>query len=182
MKKPYAFISYSSKESDVANLVHSYLEGNGVSCWIASRNIEGGESFAAQIVDAIGDCSAFVMIASAQSNDSGHVSNELSLAFGAKKKIIPFRLQNYELSKSNIYFLQQAQWIDADVDMNQALQHLLKAVRGTMPETEPVAAPIPPAVQAPAKKAALDKQFENLPDLSREEMVNLLLEKIEKFP
>ena len=62
MKNPFVFISYSTKDSDVANLVHSYLEGNGIPCWIASRNIEGGESFAVQIVDAINDCSAFVMI------------------------------------------------------------------------------------------------------------------------
>ena len=36
MKKPFVFISYS-KESNIANLVHSYLEGNGIHCWIASR-------------------------------------------------------------------------------------------------------------------------------------------------
>ena len=53
MKKPFVFISYSTKDADSANLVHSYLEGNGVACWIASRNIEGGQSFAVQIVDAI---------------------------------------------------------------------------------------------------------------------------------
>ena len=88
MKKPFVFISYSTKDADSANLVHSYLEGNGVSCWIASRNIEGGESFAVQIVNAIEECSVFVMIASGNSNDSNHVSNEMSIAFGAKKKII----------------------------------------------------------------------------------------------
>ena len=52
----------------------------------------GGESFAAQIVDAITECSAFVLIASESSNLSVHVSNELSLALGERKKIIPFRL------------------------------------------------------------------------------------------
>ena len=92
MKKPFVFISYSTKDTDSANLVHSYLEGNGIGCWIASRNIEGGESFAVQIVEAIEDCSAFVMITSENSNASDHVSNELSLAFSGKKKIIPFRL------------------------------------------------------------------------------------------
>lgn len=133
MKKPYVFISYSTKNSDVANLVHSYLESNGIPCWIASRNIEGGESFAAQIVDAIYDCSAFVMIASDHSNDSGHVGNELSLAFGQKKKIIPFRVSDFSLSKSNLYFLQQAQWINAFDNMNEGLRHLLAVVRSEFP-------------------------------------------------
>ena len=59
MKKPFVFISYASKEADSANLVYSYLEGNGINCWISSRNIQGGESFASQIVDAIHECSAF---------------------------------------------------------------------------------------------------------------------------
>ena len=133
MKKPFVFISYSTKEADVANLVHSYLEGNGINCWIASRNIEGGESFAEQIVVAIRACSAFVMIASPNSNVSPHVGNELSLALGGKKKIIPFRVQDYQLSDANEYYLQQAQWINACNDMNSALKHLLKAVRSAIP-------------------------------------------------
>ena len=183
MKKPFVFISYSTKETDTANLVHSYLEGNGINCWIASRNIEGGESFAVQIVDAINDCSAFVMIASSNSNDSSHVSNELSLAFSAKKKIIPFRLQDFKLAKANIYFLQQAQWIDAFSDMNGALKHLLAAVRSEIKPTEEASAPItepePPAVFVKAKK---EEEIDDTPSLTREEIVNTLLGKIDKFP
>lgn len=181
MKKPYVFISYSTKNSDEANLVHSYLESNGISCWIASRNIEGGESFAAQIVDAIYDCSAFVMIASDHSNDSGHVGNELSLAFGQKKKIIPFRVADFSLSKSNLYFLQQAQWIDAFENMNEGLRHLLAAVRSEFPEE--------PAVEEAEEEEVLvfreevEKAPENdTPPLSREEIVSLLLKNIAKFP
>lgn len=176
MKKPYVFISYSTKDSDVANLVHSYLEGNGIGCWIASRNIEGGESFAAQIVDAIEGASAFVMIYSANSNDSDHCSNELSLAFGYKKKIIPFKLGDFTISKANLYFLQQAQWIDTTDDRNEALKHLVKAVRLALPQEEKAAAP------APAVRITTPSVAEDTPILSREEMVTLLLDKIEKFP
>ena len=142
MKKPFVFISYSTQDVDIANLVHGYLEGSGISCWIASRNIEGGESFAVQIVDAINDCAVFLMIASGNSNMSSHVSNELSLAFSAKKKIIPFRVNDFTLSKSNLYFLQQAQWIDAYENMNGALKRLLVAIRPIIPETASKAAPV----------------------------------------
>ena len=182
MKKPFVFISYSTKDTDSANLVHSYLEGNGISCWIASRNIEGGESFAVQIVDAIEACSAFVMIASDNSNGSDHVSNELSLAFSGKKKIIPFRLQNSPPSKSNTYFLQQAQWIDAFGNMNEALKHLLIAVRTVIPmegKTDPVVAPETPKVFV---DKAQEEEKDDTPALSRDEMVNLLLQKIAKYP
>ncbi len=182
MKKPFVFISYSTKDSDTANLVHSYLEGNGISCWIASRNIEGGESFAAQIVDAIDDCDVFVMISSANSNDSGHVSNELSLAFSSKKKIIPFRISDFTLSKSNTYFLQQAQWIDAFLDLNAGLRHLLLAIRTVIPEktehTEEITAPIP-VFEA---NETLPEEQEEESSLTREEIVTVLLKNISKFP
>ena len=182
MKKPFVFISYSTKDADSANLVHSYLEGNGVACWIASRNIEGGQSFAVQIVDAIEDCAVFVMITSENSNDSDHVSNELSLAFSGKKKIIPFRLQDVQLSKSNTYFLQQAQWIDAYQNMNEALKHLLVAVRSVIPaeikEVPIVARELPTSFSLEAKEVAAD----DTPTLSREEIVNVLLQKIAKYP
>lgn len=182
MKKPFVFISYSTKDSDAANLVHSYLEGNGVTCWIASRNIEGGESFAVQIVDAISTCAAFVMISSSHSNDSGHVGNELSLAFSSGKKIIPFRIEEFALSKSGLYFLQQAQWIDACGNLNEGLRHLLLAIRTVIPAEsvkkeelfEPVA-----AFESPRETA--EEPEESAP-LSREEIVTLLLKNIGKFP
>lgn len=180
MKKPFVFISYSTKDADSANLVHSYLEGNGVSCWIASRNIEGGESFAVQIVNAIEECSVFVMIASGNSNDSNHVSNEMSIAFGAKKKIIPFRLNDFSLSKSNIYFLQQAQWIDAYKNLNEGLKHLLMAVRTVIPKEELSEDVYEVTSAFESDKAKSEDNL--LPDMSREELVNTLLKKIEKFP
>ena len=183
MKKPFVFISYSTKDSDTANLVYSYLEGNGINCWIASRNIEGGESFAVQIVDAINDCTAFIMIASGNSNDSGHVGNELSLAFGAKKKIIPFRIGEFSLSKSNLYFLQQAQWINAYENLNDGLRHLLLAVRAVIPadvkqETVEHEEPIHAFEKIAEEKAPED----TTPSLSRDEIVTLLLKNISKFP
>lgn len=179
MKKPFVFISYSTQDMDIANLVHGYLEGSGISCWIASRNIEGGESFAVQIVDAINDCAVFLMIASGNSNMSSHVSNELSLAFSAKKKIIPFRVNDFTLSKSNLYFLQQAQWIDAYENMNGALKRLLVAIRPIIPETASKAAPV---VSKPIREELIPAKEEDTPDYTRQEIVDILLKKIHKYP
>ncbi len=178
MKSPFVFISYASKEADSANLVYSYLEGNGINCWIASRNIQGGESFAAQIVDAIHECSAFVMIASETSNNSIHVSNELSLALGERKKIIPFRIQDFTLSKSNLYFLQQAQWIDAFDDINSALKNLVAAVRTAIPEQKKENTVRKKTVNSELKTEITEK----IPDYTRDEIVNILLNNIEKYP
>ena len=180
MKKPFVFISYSTKEAETANLVYSYLEGNGVNCWIASRNIEGGESFAAQIATAISECAAFVVIASSYANSSDHVSNEIALAMDDHKKIIPFRTEDFKLSAANRYLLIQAQWIDAFKDMNAALKHLLTAVRTALPQE----ALEKPTVPTPAVRKKVDATDVDaaLPTLSRDEIVELLLKKIEKFP
>ena len=180
MKKPFVFISYSSKEADSANLVHSYLEGNGIPCWIASQNIQGGESFAEAIFDAIEECSAFVMIASAASDYSMHVSNELSLALGNRKTIIPFRIQEFTPSKKNRYLLQHAQWIDAFEDTNKALKNLLAAVQKALPKqkVEKTATP-PPRTPVITTNTTVD---DNTPSLTRDEIVNVLLERIEKYP
>ncbi len=180
MKKPYVFISYSNKEADSANLVHSYLEGNGINCWIASRNIDGGESFAAQIVDAINDCAAFIVMASEASNGSNHVSNELSIAFGAKKKIIPFRLQDFQLSKENVYFLQQAQWIDAYENLNEALKKLLVAVRNTLPQDNIKI--VPSRLEKKENSQTKEEEIDKSPILTRRELVNVLLKNMEKYP
>lgn len=184
MDTPYVFISYSTKDSDTANLVHSFLESNGIPCWIASRNIEGGESFAAQIVDAINDCAAFVMIASGDSDQSGHVSNEMSIAFSLKKKTIPFRIANYTLSKSSVYFLQQAQWIDANNNLNEALRRLVAAVRTVIPEKNSAdeTKTLKADVAVPEVHSAQEKEEDKTPSLSRDEIVDLLLNKISKFP
>ena len=181
MKKPYAFISYSTKDSEEANLVYSYLESKGISCWIASHNIEGGESFSEKIWDAIADCTVFLMIVSGNSDASNHVSNELAIASEVKKKIIPFRLNAVNICKKNRYHLINAQWIDAFPDMNEALKHLLLAIRREIPDEAVEAAPaemeIPKALVS--KK---DGEEKDLPDYTRDELVDILLQKIEKFP
>ena len=47
------FISYSSKDLDITEQVRRILETNGISCWIAPRNIPSGSSYAAEIPAAL---------------------------------------------------------------------------------------------------------------------------------
>ena len=53
MSRHAVFISYSSKDVVVAKQVLEYLESNGVSCWMAHRNITPGQHYASAILDAI---------------------------------------------------------------------------------------------------------------------------------
>ena len=52
-RKHDVFISYSTKNSDVANKVCHVLEQNDLKCWIAPRNIASGRVYIDEIADAI---------------------------------------------------------------------------------------------------------------------------------
>ncbi len=128
MQKPYVFISYSTIDQEFANKVNQTLKANGINTWIATEDIHGGDSFATEITNGIKNCDAFVFVLSENSDNSPHCGNELSMAFSGRKKIIPFRLHEFNLSESNTYFLQQAQWIDYFAGEDWAYSELVKQV------------------------------------------------------
>ena len=54
------------------------LERRGVNVWIDRESIEGGDSWRAAILEAIRECSAFLLIISPNSTGSKNVSRELA--------------------------------------------------------------------------------------------------------
>ena len=122
------FISYSSKEKETAKRVCSFLEKNKFTCWIAPRNINPGENYPTQIVNAIRKCEILILLASENTNVSGHVSNEVSIAFDNKKTIIPFKIQDVKFSDEYLYFLGRKHWIEAHGDIDAGLEKLLETV------------------------------------------------------
>lgn len=130
------FISYSSKQFREASQVCEYLERHGVLCWMAPRNIDPGSNYASQIVQAIRDSSALVLLASNHTNVSGHVSNEVSLAFDCKKTIIPFKIENVQFSDEYLYYLGRKHWIDAFIDFPTALESLLHTLNTIIPNKQ----------------------------------------------
>ena len=47
------FISYSTKDTDIAESACNALESAGIKCWIAPRDEIGGKGYAGVIVEAI---------------------------------------------------------------------------------------------------------------------------------
>lgn len=107
------FISYKTEESELANFFCGQLEGSGVSCWIAPRNIPSGEEWANAIVNGIENAKAVVLLISRASMGSGEVAKEVDLASGMKKMIFPVRIENTTLKGAFLYHLSNKQWIDA---------------------------------------------------------------------
>lgn len=115
------FISFSSKESDKANELLGYLEDNGISCFISSRDLIPGQEYAEQLIDNISCAKAVVLLLSNASNNSPHVLREVEYAVSHRIPIVVFPLEDVVLSKSMEYFLMTHQWIPNDSNKKQAL-------------------------------------------------------------
>lgn len=127
------FISYSSKDKDVAFAVCDMLESNNLQCWIAPRNVVGGKSYAREIIEAIVDSTVVLFIFSDNSNRSDHVENEIDNAFSASKVIIPFRISDALVSPELKYYLNKKHWIDGVPSPLERFTDLLEAVKKNIP-------------------------------------------------
>lgn len=88
------------------------LEAQGVTCWIAPRDVAAGTRWDEAIVDAINEAGAFLLILTSTSNNSPFVANEVNHAFAAKKPIVTFRAEDVTPSKSLSFYLARHHWTD----------------------------------------------------------------------
>ncbi|MBW6501488.1 MAG: TIR domain-containing protein [Bacteroidales bacterium] len=107
------FISYSSVDKTAAETVCLILEQNGISCWIAPRDITPGLDFAEGIIDGIKSSKLFILVYSSNSNNSKQVIREVDRAVHAGLPVINLRLEDVPLSKQLEYYLSSVHWLDA---------------------------------------------------------------------
>jgi formylglycine-generating enzyme required for sulfatase activity len=107
------FISHSSKDKPFADAVCAGLESRGVRCWIAPRDVLPGISWSEAIVDAVNECSVFLLILTSNSNSSKQTINEVDIAVNHNKTIVPFRMEDFQPTGSMEYFLGNLHWLDA---------------------------------------------------------------------
>ena len=107
------FISYSSRDRNVADAACQALEQRGIRCWIAPRDIVGGSDWGQSILDALAAVHAVVLIFSQNANDSIQVRSEVLAAIEGGKVIIPFRIQDVAPAGSLKLHLTGVHWLDA---------------------------------------------------------------------
>lgn len=107
------FISYSNKDKPVADAVCAGLEGRGIRCWVAPRDILPGFDWGAAIIDAISGAKVMVLIFSGNANASPQIKREVERAVAKGVKILPFRIEDVPMSKSLEYFISTPHWLDA---------------------------------------------------------------------
>lgn len=126
------FLSHSSKDKPIADKVCQFLEEKGLSCWIAPRNIVPGSDWAASISTAITASKVFLLIYSENSAASSQVGRELSLAESKDDVfVVPYKVDETELSGSFEYYLTGAHWISANyAKKDYKLEELYNLVLG----------------------------------------------------
>ncbi len=106
------FISYNSEDLVSAERLRELLERNGISCWIAPRDVPPGHPWPVAIADGIRRSNVLLLVLSQNSRDSKQIARELELADKSGLRILTFRLGNISPPKSLEYFLTNLQWID----------------------------------------------------------------------
>ncbi|WP_295112113.1 toll/interleukin-1 receptor domain-containing protein [uncultured Methanobrevibacter sp.] len=125
-QKHNVFISYSTRNSDIANRICYLLEKNGLKCWIAPRNISSGKIYIEEIGDAIRSTKIVVLVYSSFSQASRYVNNEIEMAYSYNKPIISFNIDNAEPRDEMAYFLKVSQWLPAFPDPEAEYETLIK--------------------------------------------------------
>ena len=139
------FISHSSNDKAVADRVCNFLEGHGIKCWIAPRDVTPGKNYGAAIVDAIDECAVFLLILSNESNRSGQVVREVERAASRNAVLIPVRVEDVKPSRDLEFYVSTAHWLDASgKPLEKHLDALVDAIMNWQNKAEPQVHPVMP--------------------------------------
>ncbi len=151
------FVSYSTVDQAQAETVRNVLEKNGLSCWMAPRDIPGGSNYTKEIPTAIRNCKIFLLILSDNAQNSQWVLKELDAAVNNGKVILPFMLEDCALNDEFNFLLTGAQRYSAYQKKAEAMETLIARIRGIL-DAEPAKVVPPEAAPEVAPKPAEKKE------------------------
>lgn len=120
------FLSYSRRDSEHALALAERLRTAGASVWMDTAALTAAETWSAEIVIAIEQCSHFILLLSDDSVASTNVTKEVSLASEAGKTIIPIEIHPCELNAAMKYALAGLQRVSLSdsIALERALEKL----------------------------------------------------------
>lgn len=83
------FISYSTRDLQVASRTKNLLENTGSKVYLAEYSTIPGTSLSAELIKAIKGCDLFLLLWSSGSRSSEWVPQEIGIAKGSDKPILP---------------------------------------------------------------------------------------------
>src|SRR4051812_20628976 len=154
---PYdLFISHSSEDAETAAALVTDFENRNITCWMAPRDIPMGSSYHEEIVAAIENSRAMLLLFSGAANKSAHVLREVELAEQARKPILPLRIDVSDPVGGLKYMLANKQWVERTALGNRLVDHIQSRLAGTRPVHGGGADPVERrAAAAPPKKSGV---------------------------
>ncbi|GLZ51660.1 toll/interleukin-1 receptor domain-containing protein [Actinomycetospora sp. NBRC 106378] len=153
-----AFLSHSSVDGAVAREVCAELESQGMSCWMAPRDIVPGTEWASAIVDGIARSSLAVVLLSTSSVVSHEVRREVERAYKEGKPVLPVKIDASTLEGTLAYYLAEVHWIDLTRrPVRRHLSPLVARTRDLLGVAAPAAYPAVVAAEIP--EVRLDRLF-----------------------
>src|SRR5436190_4941810 len=124
------FISHSSADADTAQALVTDFENRNITCWMAPRDIPMGSSYHEEIVQAIENSRAVLLLFSNAANKSEHVLREVELAAQGKKPIYPLRIDVSEPAGGLKYMLANKQWVERKALGNRLVDTIEQLLAG----------------------------------------------------
>lgn len=163
------FVSYSAKDKPTADAVVAMLEGKGIRCWIAPRDVLAGMHYGEAIIDALSASRVMILVFSKNANESSQIRLEVERAVNKGITIIPVRIEDVLPGKALEYFIGPVHWLDAlTPPLERHLEQLATTIHVMLGRTAASAgegaaetlsaappAAVPPASVAPAAPPAI---------------------------
>jgi hypothetical protein len=139
LKAGYAFISYARVDSKIVDTLILRLKKAGYRVWVDRAGIAGGDHWRQEIVDAIENCTVFILALSPHSVRSENVRKEVDLADSANRLILPIELQPItDLPAKLKYQLAGIQRINLSGNFELGFRQLVDAMEtGSTPASAP---------------------------------------------
>ena len=106
------FISYSRKDSNVANKICEAFDKEGITYFIDRQGIGGAYEFPEVLANAILDSTLFLYLASKNSYESKFTNSEVTFAFNEKEKncVLPYIIDDSNLPVSQRFIFSAINW------------------------------------------------------------------------
>ena len=163
------FTSYSRRDKEIVDTIVGKMSQAGISIWIDREDIEAGNQWRVQIVEAIDSCHAFVLMLSPGSAASDNVRKEIDLSQESERTIFAVMLDPVRPLPAAIrYQLAGLQFIDVKMlGFDKAVDRLIETVKKHLAKFEPVE-------ERQTRQVELVIQGVNLKDLTPEKQQQLL--------
>jgi len=126
------FLSHATEDRETANQVCAALEAEGISCWIAPRDVKAGTDYAAAILDAIRSSDLVLLIFSSFADSSPYVLREIERAVAYKRPILALRMDDTAPSASIEYYVNVWRRFEATTGVEKKQEEIAAAVREAM--------------------------------------------------